>query len=132
MKIVYSLCACFGFSCLPLFTLAFQEQDYPSETEAVKALAEKYEGKVEVRLWDATRVDLLTEEYAIEADWSYKWAEGIGQALYYAEVTGKKPAVMILVKDLKKETRYIYRLQTVAAKHNIKVFIEVIKPEGED
>tara|TARA_R110002020_G_scaffold376130_3_gene587280 strand:+ start:8141 stop:8539 length:399 start_codon:yes stop_codon:yes gene_type:complete len=106
-----------------------QPEEYPSETEAVKALAAKYEGEVEHRLWDLTRVDLLTEEYAIEADWSYKWAEGIGQSLYYAEVTGKKPAVMILVKDIKKETRYIYRLQTVAAKHDIKVFIEVIEPE---
>lgn len=108
-----------------------EELNYPSETEAVKMLAEKYQGEVEVRLWDSTRVDLLTEEYAMEADWSYKWAEGIGQALYYAEVTGKKPAVLVLVKDLKKETKYIYRLQTVAAKYGIKVFIEVIEPEGE-
>jgi hypothetical protein len=128
MKIIYVLCLVFGVSYFPLVSLAFQEPDYPSETQAVKALAEKYEGEVEAKLWDATRVDLLTEEYAIEADWSYKWAEGIGQALYYAEVTGKKPAVMILVKDLKKETRYIYRLQTVAAKYNIKVFIEVVNP----
>lgn len=90
-------------------------------------LAPKYEAEVEVLLWDSTRVDLLSDTYAIEVDWSYKWAECIGQALYYAEVTGRKPACLLLVKDMGQESRFVYRCQTVCAKHGIKLLIEVVE-----
>ena len=112
----------------PTYVFTYPEPKYPSETQAVQALAQEYDAEVEHRLWDATRVDLLTDEYAIEADWGPKWAEGIGQSLYYAQVTGKKPAVMLLIKDMKAEYKYIYRLQTVAVKYDIEVFLEVIEP----
>jgi len=48
-------------------------------------------GAVEHRLHDGTRVDILTATHAIEADWSHKWAEAVGQSLYYSLITGKKP-----------------------------------------
>lgn len=107
---------------------AYQNPKYPTETQAVQALAQKYDADVEVRLWDKTRVDLVNFRYAIEADWAYKWAEGIGQALYYAEVTKKKPAVMLLVKDMKYEAKYIYRCQTVCSKYDIKLYVEKVDP----
>ena len=87
-----------------------------SGLEECRRLAPEYNAKLEVRLWDGTRVDLLNDEYAIEADWPQKWAEAIGQSLYYAELTGKKPGIILLVKDFKAERRYIYRCQTVCAK----------------
>ena len=55
-------------------------------------------GEKEYRLDDGTRVDLLLREYACEIDWSNKWAEGIGQAIYYSKKTGKEPLVLLLVK----------------------------------
>lgn len=76
-------------------------------------------GTVEYRLPDKTRVDCLTEEYAIEFDWAKKWAESIGQSLYYAKMTGKKPAVAIIVKS-PKDDRYIERIEAVDK--NITVF----------
>lgn len=69
-------------------------------------------GQVEYRLPDKTRVDCLTDEYAIEFDWAKKWAESIGQSLYYAEMTGKKPAVAIIVKSPSDE-KYIKRIEAV-------------------
>ena len=53
------------------------------------------------------RVDLLTGEFAIEVDRLSKFHEGIGQALHYAEETGKKPGLALFIvtprkKDLKK------------------------------
>ncbi len=99
------------------------------EIEECQRIAPKYNAKLEVLLWDKTRVDLLNDEYAIEVDWAYKWAEGIGQALYYAQVTGKKPGVILLIKDMQKEMKYVYRLQTVAAKYNIKVWLEKVEEE---
>ena len=76
---------------------------------------------MEYRLFDRTRVDCLTGEYAIEVDFAKKWAEGIGQSLYYAEVTGKKPGVALIVGE--KDKRYLKRLNRVASKYNIKVFL---------
>jgi hypothetical protein len=45
------------------------------------------------------RVDLLTDEYAIEVDRLEKFHEAIGQALHYARETGKKPAIAIFIVD---------------------------------
>lgn len=69
-------------------------------------------GEIEYRLPDKTRVDCLTEEYAIEFDWARKWAESIGQSLYYAKMTNKKPAVAIIMKAPEDE-RYIKRIETL-------------------
>lgn len=64
---------------------------------------------VEVRLWDRSRVDFMTDDYAFEVDWSKKWAEGVGQALFYGRMTGKKPGLFLLVKDIDDERHFIYR-----------------------
>lgn len=44
------------------------------------------------------RADCITPHYAIEIDWSEKWAEAVGQALYYASQTGKVPGVILLCR----------------------------------
>jgi len=100
---------------------------FGNEVDECNRLAPKYNGKLEVVQWDASRVDILNDEYAIEADWSHKWAEAVGQSLYYSILTGKKPGIILLVKDKKKESKYIYRCQTVCAKYDIKLFIEEVK-----
>ena len=91
-------------------TTNYKEKDY------VNAYCK---GQIEYRLPDRTRVDCLTDEYAIEFDWGYKWAESIGQSLYYAKMTGKKPAVGLILKS-PKDIRYIERINKVDK--NIKVF----------
>lgn len=96
-----------------------------TEAEHAEQLAHKLQGETEVRLWDRTRVDILTEEYAYEVDWASKWAESIGQALYYSELTGKKPGIILLSK--KTDGRFIYRAQTVCAKHNIKLSVRWVE-----
>jgi len=66
-------------------------------------------------LIDGTRPDLMTTEYAIEVDWGPKWAEGVGQALYYAKVTSRTPAVLILTKegeDRNNDIKYVLRAIT--------------------
>lgn len=77
-------------------------------------------GIIEYKLPDKTRVDCLTNEYAIEYDWAKKWAESIGQSLYYAKITGKKPAVAIIINSLE-DYKYIERIKTVDK--NIEIFI---------
>lgn len=85
-----------------------------------KDYVDKYcDGIKEYVLPDKTRVDCLTNEYAIEFDYAKKWAESVGQSLYYAEKTGKKPAVAII---LSKETdkKYVKRINDID--RNIKIF----------
>ena len=84
-------------------------------------LCSRLNGVTEYRLKDATRVDCLTNKYAIEVDWAKKWAEGIGQALYYGLMTGKKPAVALIVG--RRDKRYLRRLRKVTRKFNIKIFL---------
>lgn len=76
---------------------------------------------MEYTLDDGARVDCLTDEYAIEFDFAPKWAESIGQALYYAEKTGKKPGVVLILEKAGEE-RFLKRLETVAKTHGITVW----------
>ena len=43
------------------------------EKEYQKEFAAKVGGKVEVRMGDGTRCDVVTETHAIEVDFGYKW-----------------------------------------------------------
>ena len=77
-------------------------------------------GRREVVLWDLTRVDCLSKDYAIEFDFAKKWAESIGQSLYYAEMTKKKPAVVLILKDWS-DMRYVKRVERL--NKDIKIFL---------
>jgi hypothetical protein len=85
-------------------------------------VCEQMHGQMEHRLFDATRVDCLTSEYAIEVDFSEKWAQSVGQALYYAKISGKKPAVALIVDESKREQRHLKRLRVLARSYGISVF----------
>ena len=67
-------------------------------------------GRKEVLLWDLTRVDCLTKDYAIEFDFAKKWAESVGQSLYYAKMTGKMPAVVLILTKIS-DYRYVKRIE---------------------
>lgn len=93
-----------------------QKSSHLTESDYVNMYCD---GKIEYILPDRTRVDCLTDEYAIEYDWAKKWAESIGQSLYYSKMTGKKPAVAIIIKN-PYEKVYIERIKK--ADSNIKIF----------
>jgi len=60
------------------------------------------------------RIDLLTDDYAIEVDSLEKFHEAIGQALHYAKETGKKPGIAIFIiepkQSDKEKLKYLIRL----------------------
>ncbi len=76
---------------------------------------------------DFTRVDCLTKTHAAELDFANKWAEGIGQALHYQKMTGKRAKVVLILENPTKEMVYFYRVKSLAAIHNFDV--EYITPE---
>ena len=94
------------------------------ERDYQKIFCKNLNGKIEYRLIDKTRIDCLTSKYAIEIDYGKKWAESIGQSLYYSYMSNKKPGIGIIVDiNSRKDKRYLKRLYKVTSKLNIKVFI---------
>lgn len=76
---------------------------------------------MEYLLPDGARIDCLTREYAAEVEFAPKWAEAIGQSLYYAQRTGRRPAVVVIVRD-RGDERFLKRLRAVAKEQGIKVW----------
>ena len=73
-------------------------QRYGTETYWQDIIQKEIGGEKEYRLDDGTRVDLLFEDKACEIDWASKWAEGIGQSIYYGLKTERPPLVILLAK----------------------------------
>lgn len=82
---------------------------------------EEWKGAPEVILYNATRVDCITEDFAVEVDWAPKWAESIGQALLYARLTGKAPAVVLITRD--GEHRFLARWHNASDGLGIRLFV---------
>lgn len=68
-------------------------------------------GIMEYKLSDGTRVDCLLPTMAVEFDFANKWAECIGQALYYGQKTKKTPACVLIMENGEKDLKYLRRLR---------------------
>lgn len=77
-------------------------------------------GRREYVLPDKTRVDCLSKDYAIEFDFAKKWAESVGQSLYYAKMTDKLPAVALILTD-ESDLKYVKRVEKIS--QDIKIFL---------
>lgn len=83
-----------------------------------EAWCQTEEGETEFWLPDGTRVDCLLAGtidepgYAIEFDFADKWAESIGQSLFYARMTDKQPGIVLILEDPTADMRYVTRLKT--------------------
>lgn len=114
---VVSLVACVG--CLwPVIAAA------ETEPEACRRLAAKYAAELEVVLPDETRVDLLSETHAWEAEWAENWAEGVGQATLYSIWTGKRPGLILLTRDRRGDKLHFLRAKLVCERLKIDLRIE--------
>ncbi len=89
---------------------AFCARQY-SEKTYQKQWCNSKGGQLEYQLNDKTRVDCLTEKYAVEFDFANKWHECIGQALYYGQKTKKIPACVLIMENEEKDVKYLKRLR---------------------
>ncbi len=80
-------------------------------------------GTLEVILADKARVDCVTETHAIEFDFAKKWAESIGQSLYYAEALHKSPGIVLIIEDREKDQKYTERVKSIADKSGITLWL---------
>lgn len=98
----------------------------PSPTDNERAwsawLASQLGGIAEFRTVDGSRVDVLTDEHAIEVEWIKKHDQAIGQALRYGVTTGRTPAVILLTRDKPHEQIYFLRACVSAAAAGIVVW----------
>jgi len=103
-----------------IFFLLFILLACPARTNAAHKHLEKWyqkkwcdahNGEMEVIMPDHTRCDCLTNTHAIELDFGAKWAESIGQSLYYGLQTGKIPGV-VLILEQDTDRKYWIRLNS--------------------
>jgi hypothetical protein len=82
-------------------------------------LAAQVGGVAEYRTIDGSRVDVLTDSYAAEIEWVKKWKESIGQALFYACMTGRSPMVVLLTRGHEHERLYLDRCRIVCERAGV-------------
>lgn len=80
----------------------------------------KNDGIMEFVLSDRTRVDCLVDNHAIEFDFGRKWAEAIGQSLYYSLQTGKRAGI-VLIMESEKDMKYWIRLNSTIQHFNLSI-----------
>ncbi len=105
-----------------IFCLLLHAKHLHKEKVYQEIFCNKVHGKMEYRLYEGSRVDCLTNTYAFEVDFGRKAFESIGQALYYAMMTGKKPGI-VLIQETRRDNRYIGKIKRLAKKYGIAVFV---------
>ncbi len=95
-------------------------QVFALEKDYAKPFCESVNGIQEYVLSDKSRIDCLTKDYAVEVEFAKKWAEAIGQSVYYGLMINRKPAIAIIID--KNDKRYTNRLYKVAKWNKIKIF----------
>lgn len=97
VALIFIIAACTGSRKETLYS----EKDY---RRAFNEVYFKGRAKMEVPV-KYGRIDLLSDDYAVEVDRLEKFHEEIGQALHYARETGKKPAIAVFIADHKRGDR---------------------------
>ncbi|CAG1065397.1 hypothetical protein BAC1_00978 [uncultured bacterium] len=92
------------------------------EREYQRRWCEAAGGVAEVVLQDRARVDCLTGTHAVEVDFAPKWAEAVGQALYYSISTGKSPGILLIMEGVD-DVRFLRRLMDVTERSGITVWV---------
>ncbi|MDP0590333.1 MAG: hypothetical protein QS748_14545 [Candidatus Endonucleobacter bathymodioli] len=95
------------------------------EADYQKWWCEKNHGEREVVLSDGTRSDCVTSDFAIEVDFSKKWAEAIGQSLHYARLT-KKNAGILLIVNTSNDKKHHQRLTNTISYYNLPIKVWTI------
>lgn len=115
---------------LLLFTITpcYAKRLHP-EAEYQKAWCEKRGGLMEYKLSDKTRIDCLLPNMAVEFDFANKWAECIGQAIYYGRQTNRQAACVLIMENGEKDLKYLYRLRRAAYKKGVNLRTFTMKPE---
>jgi hypothetical protein len=106
---------------------AIENEDYYN-----RQFCSEVSGQAEYKLPDRSRIDCLTDTHAFEADWAdgLKVYESVGQSLYYAAETGKKPGILLLIRK-KNSDKHIRKVKRVIESWNLPIKL-IIKDVQDD
>ncbi|MBE0498484.1 MAG: hypothetical protein IBX43_04500 [Campylobacterales bacterium] len=107
---------------LLLFSLALQAKHLHKEKVYQEHFCKAFGGVAEHILPDRTRVDCLLDTYAIEVDFAQKWAESIGQSLYYASQATRSVGISLSPAGVFRGALKIEQNQDLTAYWNNKCF----------
>ena len=79
--------------------------------------------KLEVTTQSGSRADCVSDEYAIEVDFSKKWAEAIGQSLHYASELNRKAGIVLVCKNTLKCAAHGYRLESTIKANKLPITV---------
>lgn len=88
----------------------FTGKAYALERDYQVPWCKAHDGTLEYVLDDRTRVDCLTATHAVEVDFAPKWAEAIGQSLYYSAKTGRRAGILLILRSTDDE-RFLVRIK---------------------
>ena len=106
-----------------LFALAASAEP---ETWYAEKAQQTHGGEIEVRIFDGSRVDLLTNTHAFEIEKSHKWREAIGKSLHHALLTGRKAGI-ILAMEKKTAPQHLKSLEAVIAAYELPIDVFEIR-----
>ena len=115
-------------ACVSSELLASSSAELKYEQDYVAAYCPQLDGEQEVRLPEGVRVDCLSADYAAEFDWARKWYEGVTQALYYSQLTGKDAMLVLIIKDEQRDARYIRRTRAFIKHYRLPLELVLIRP----
>lgn len=93
-----SFWAVFGLGAAPALaweSLTFNLPSGGKESLWRDELSRRWKGRTEQRI-EGGRIDVLTDRYAVEVEFPHKWHEGLGQALHYANASGKQGVLAVI------------------------------------
>lgn len=94
-----------------------------SEAEYRDEWVSRHGGSIEVVMRDGrSRCDIVTETHAIEVEVEFaaKWKDAIGQSLYYADQTGKRAGILLIVRE-DSDWKYVERLHAVITANKLPI-----------
>ena len=113
-------------SFLSLFLLFALPTWAEPETWYAEKAQQMHGGEIEVRIFDGSRVDLLTDTYAFEIEKSHKWREAIGKSLHHALLTGRKAGI-ILAMEKKTAPQHLKSLEAVIEAYELPIEVFEIR-----
>jgi hypothetical protein len=99
------------------------------EADYVNYACPRMNGEIEFILDDGSRVDCETDTHSIEFDFGKKWAEAIGQTLYYSSKTGKQPGIVLIIAK-ENDWNNLEKIKNVAKKYGFDIKLWSIRPEA--
>ncbi len=93
---------------------AAAQNENKHERDYVKEWCSANGGEPWWRVDDGTKVDCLTDIYAVEIKRAGRWndvVKGIGQAIHYAQQTERQPGIVLIIENREKGCPNLRRLR---------------------